>query len=183
MEYVILGLLICTHQTIYSLNKMFNEIISLFYHASYGSLGTTLKKLESKKLIESDQKIENGRHKKYYSVTEQGKTYWKNWMTSDFDVIRPSLFYTKIFFLGLITDHKEKIKIVSNMTQLVQFSYNHLEDLSLHVPKVIPNKSLQAFLSSQLDMLDLGLKSTETELKWLKNHLQKIRKEIIDENN
>lgn len=176
MEYVILGLLMCSDQTIYGFNRMFKEIISLFYHASFGSLRTTLTKLEGRSLIVSYQIIEKGRHKRYYRLTEKGKMYWCEWMRADFESIKPSLFYTKIFFMGLVDDQEDRIHIINHMTQHVLSSYHQLEKLSQHVSRIANDEKLQPFLDSQLDMLDLGLKSTEVELNWLKNHLEKIRK-------
>jgi len=176
MEYVILGLLMCSDQTIYGFNKMFKEIISLFYHASFGSLGTTLKKLELKGYVSSYPSLEHGRQKRYYQLTSLGKSYFLDWMKTDFKLVRPSLFYTKIFFMGLIDNLVDKIQIMDNMTKLVQSSYHDLELLNENVPRVAPSKDLQPFLDSQLDMLDLGLQSTAIELKWLKHHLEKLRK-------
>ncbi len=176
MEYVILGLLMHTQQTIYSINKMFQDIISLFYHASYGSLQTSLKKLEHKAWITSSYVTESGRNKRYYHITELGKKSFYEWMKSDFHEIKPSLFYTKIFFMGYMDDHMTRINIVKNMYDLVKESYEQLAILNHTVPTVAPDVRLQPLLDSQLRMLDLGMKSTHVEMIWLETWLKGLMK-------
>jgi PadR family transcriptional regulator, regulatory protein AphA len=175
MEYVILGLLMHANQTIYSINKMFQNIISLFYHASYGSLQTTLKKLEHNKLINSFHVTESGRNKKYYQMTELGREYFISWMTADFKEIKPAHFYTKIFFMGYVIDHSTRMMMTKNMLDLVKDSYERLAILNHQVSRTAPDISLQPLLDSQLKMLDLGMKTTQVELIWLEAWLQELK--------
>ena len=73
MHFVVLGLLLVQPATIYSLNKQFEASISLFYSASLGALRSALLKLEQAEEVSFTETIENGRHKKIYSITEKGE--------------------------------------------------------------------------------------------------------------
>ena len=73
MEYIILGLLLFKEMTIYEMNSSFKKGLSLIYSASYGSLQNATKKLIKTEWIHFTQTIENGRNKKIYSISDQGK--------------------------------------------------------------------------------------------------------------
>ena len=116
MGNVILGLLLLGPQTLYSLNKQFEQGISLFYRASYGSLQSALKSLLAKGHVTFVEGIEGGRNKKIYSITDAGRAAFFDWMgapvaSGDLEVLALS----KLFFLGLLDDRAERARVLDDL--------------------------------------------------------------------
>ncbi len=102
MEYMILGLLILSSRTIYQLRKRIDNGLELMYSSSTGSIQTALKKLMSNGYITSSDKEENGRGRRIYSITDEGRRYFGSWVNrpiGSIDLRCPEL--TKLYFLGL----------------------------------------------------------------------------------
>src|SRR5512139_1502134 len=104
MEHVVLGLLMIQSLTIYGLNRAFKQGISLFYSASYGSLQTAVKNLLGKGWIVFEERVDHGRNKKVYSITEQGRRAFYEWMLEEIPANKLEVTaLSKVFFLGLMT--------------------------------------------------------------------------------
>ena len=73
IEFIILGFLMTNNMTGYDIKQKMSISTSNFIDASFGSIYPTLKRLEQKKLICFEEIVENGKLKKVYCVTEQGK--------------------------------------------------------------------------------------------------------------
>lgn len=101
MENIILGLLLLQSRTIYQLRKRINEGLNLMYSCSMGSIQAAIKKLLKNGYITSNEISENGKLKKFYSITDSGKNYFDSWLISPIDSYaakNPEL--SKIYFLG-----------------------------------------------------------------------------------
>lgn len=84
IELIILGMLSKGFpMTSYDLKKAMEKSTEFFHSSSLGSIQPALKKLELSGYLRSVEKIENNRLKKYYSVTETGKTYFAEGLRSD----------------------------------------------------------------------------------------------------
>jgi DNA-binding PadR family transcriptional regulator len=100
---VILGLLLLAPMTVYELNKQFEAGISLFYSASLGSIRTAVLSVLAKGLVSVNESVENGRTKKTYSITREGRAAFSEWMLAPItssDVETAAL--AKLYFLGLM---------------------------------------------------------------------------------
>jgi DNA-binding PadR family transcriptional regulator len=130
MENVILGLLVIQSLTLYEINQMFKQGISMFYSASYGSLQTGLKNLLSRGLIVFEERVEGGRNKKVYSITPAGKETFFNWMIAETPLSKLEVTgLSKVYFLGLIPDVETRKAIVSEILQKIQMMECALADL------------------------------------------------------
>ncbi|MCI8369764.1 MAG: PadR family transcriptional regulator [Clostridia bacterium] len=114
MENVILGLLLLQSRTIYQLRKRINEGLHLMYSCSMGSIQAAIKKLLRHGHISFSEIYENGKLKKIYSITDIGKNYFVDWLSSPIDndtVKNPEL--SKIYFLGF-AEKETRIKLIEN---------------------------------------------------------------------
>lgn len=59
----------------YEISKLIKEKSNNYYSIGEGTLYTSLKRLENKKFITSFWKVKDERNRKYYDITELGKTY------------------------------------------------------------------------------------------------------------
>lgn len=101
MESMILGLLATRERTLYEINKILAQNISLFYSASLGSIGSALGKLREQGLVEAREVVERGRNKKLFAITPAGLEAFHAWLRSAIPserVREPAL--ARLFFLG-----------------------------------------------------------------------------------
>lgn len=61
----------------YEITKIIKDKSNYEYSIGEGTLYTSLRRLESKKLIKSSWIFEEERNRKYYTITEQGSQYLK----------------------------------------------------------------------------------------------------------
>lgn len=117
MANVIIGLLmIGGPQSIYALNKHFEQSVSLFYRASLGALRTALTGLLERGEIEYEVVTEQGRRKKLYRPTQAGHTAFFGWLTG---LVTGSNLETaalsRVFFLGLLTDAADRRSVLQRI--------------------------------------------------------------------
>ena len=176
MEYVVLGLLIIRHRTIYEINGWFKMSISLFYRARYGSLQVAVKKLLAKGYIDYKESIEKGRHKKTYSVTGAGAQAFFIWMydeipQNNLEVVSLS----KLFFLGLLKDLQEREKIVGKIRTGLKKTINELESVEKQINSYKIPESGKAVFYYQAKTLDYGIQVKKSALKWFIQLLSEIQ--------
>ena len=80
VDYIILGCLSIQPMSGYDIKRLISISTSLFYNASYGSIYPTLKKMEEAGLVNSDEVVENGRFKKIYTLTAEGRQEFMDWL-------------------------------------------------------------------------------------------------------
>ncbi len=161
--------------TIYDLNQAFKQGISLFYSASYGSLQAAVKNLLQKGWIVFEEKVDTGRNKKVYSITETGKVAFYAWMLSE--VPENKLEVTalaKIYFLGLIPDINQKKLIVSEIMSKIQTVQEKLSEMNETINQLEIPDSYQEILRYQLKTLDYGIRSHQTAREWFQELLDNL---------
>lgn len=139
MEYLILGLLILSPRTIYDLRERVNQGLNLMYSSSTGSIQAALKKLLSSGHIVSREQQENGRLKKIYSVTPEGRAHFSHWVELPMGAgtaKNPEL--VKLYFMGL-SDPAHRRENLRRCIQSLQQPYEILcavcrEAESMEVP-------------------------------------------------
>lgn len=110
MSHVVLGLLFAIGpQTIYSLNKLFEAGVSLFYAASLGALRQALQRLLAEGHVTFSEERDGGRIKKVYTLTGSGEEAFLAWMRGpvverDLEVAALS----KLYFLGALPDREDR---------------------------------------------------------------------------
>ena len=145
LQYAILGLLSYKPMTGYNLKKMLDESISNFWAASLSQIYRELGTLESKGCLISVIEQQNDRpDKRIYSITESGKTAFKEWITNFPQKLSKETrdeFTLRIFFgsnlskeeliMQFQTFIKEKQIQMEKIKSLHQMSEKYVEEMEL----------------------------------------------------
>lgn len=175
MEYAVLGLLLIKAMTIYELNGAFKQSMSLFYSASYGSLQTAVKKLTQKGYVAYVESVENGRHKKTFSITGEGTKAFFAWMQDGIPMSKLEVTaLCKLHFLGLVADLDERKKIVASIITALEEMISGLEGYDKEIKAYQIPESYQTIFFYQAKTLDYGMMAHKAALEWFKTLLSKM---------
>ena len=176
MENIILGLLLLEARTIYQLRKRINEGLNLMYSCSTGSIQAAIKKLLNSGYICVNETMENGKVKKLYSITDDGKIYFNTWVNRPFEnnvSKNPEL--TKIYFMGFSAQE--------NRVNAIENHINELRKIHSQLDVICKNgKSLSAELQDneilfyQLQTATYGRDLMQFNIEWYTNLLNSIRR-------
>lgn len=180
MEFVILGLLIFSSQTIYELNANFEKGLSLIYAASYGNIQYAIKKLIQQEMIDYDEKVENGRNKKTYYIKEKGKGAFFQWMTKEIPVNKlETMFLAKVYFLGLIESKEEKLNIIEDVISKAEQNIQDMSRMKLIYENLELDHASMEIAKYQFKTLDYGLHAHSQSLVWIKELYQDIKSDKL----
>ena len=179
MDNIILGLLLLHSRTIYQLRERISQGLNLMYSSSMGSIQAAVKKLLNYEYISYEEVVENGKYKKVYSITENGKLYFFEWINSPLEiqnVRNPEL--AKIYFMGFSDKKIREANIEEYLSHLTK-QYNALKIIceeadSSNVPKEQKDIFLYQFAAARY-----GRDFMKFNIEWYKNLLNEIRSEKI----
>lgn len=175
MEHVILGLLLIQSLTIYGLNQAFKQGISMFYSASYGSLQTSVKNLLAKGMIVYQQQVDNGRTKKVYSITDQGRAEFFQWMSAEVPENKLEVTaLSKVFFLGLVEDVETRRQIVRGILQKIELVQSQLSGMDQQLSQYEVPDAYSAIFKYQMKTLDYGIQSHAFGRQWFQALLDEL---------
>lgn len=80
LEYIILGFLMREEMSGYDLKQWMVNCTSYFFDASFGSIYPALKRLREKDYISFNEVVENGKLKKLYAITDEGRSHFLDWL-------------------------------------------------------------------------------------------------------
>ena len=105
-EYILLGFLMERNMTGYDMKQYMSKSTSYFMDASFGSIYPSLKRLVQKNLICLEEIVENGKLKKVYYITEQGRKEFMTWLRSPIEISKTSAAsaLSKIFFFDNLSN-------------------------------------------------------------------------------
>ena len=167
MENVILGLLIFRSLTLYEMNQAFQQGISMFYSASYGSLQIAVKNLLQKGLIEFEERVERGRNKKIYSIHAAGRASFHEWMLGEVPVNKLEVTaLAKVYFLGLIESPAQKKQIVQEILSKIEQVQGQLDGLQDTLGQISVPLAYQEIFRYQMKTLEYGRQSHVFAREW-----------------
>lgn len=176
MDIVILGLLMVQDLTVYQLNQAFKSGIALIYSASYGSILSAIKKLLLANEITFIELVENGRNKKIYHITEEGRAHFYQWMHADIDENKlEAMALCKVFFLGLIEPVGEKKEILENIIASIIRMEASLNQLSQHLAHLQLTDDEMKLYGYQFKTLDYGIRSHGLAREWAQELLEELQ--------
>lgn len=170
MGNVILGLLLLLGpQTLYSLNRQFEQGPSLFYRASFGSLQSALRGLLASAHVRMHEVTESGRLKKVYEITDAGEAAFHTWIRSplaggNIEVAALS----RLFLLGLVEDGETRRAVLDNIISELERELAGLEEFATVLDAqaaTIPDEYRDVF-RYQRATLDYGLMAHRAALAW-----------------
>lgn len=174
MMYVILGFLMITSMTKYDIKGALEKEVSPFYAPSYGSINHSIKKLLKEGFVTFVEKVEKGRNKKVYSITETGKEAFLDWLKEPIhDVSEGQLLITKMYFFGFIPDNEKKHVIETYYKALLE-TMDAFVSFESGFPMEQVDQHLESIVGWQMKTLDYGIMELETE----KRFLEKLLKEF-----
>lgn len=159
MGNVILGLLIISPATLYALNKLFEQGISLFYSASLGSIRSALTVLLDRGHVTVTESVDNGRSKKTYIITDAGLAAFNEWMLAPITSGNlETIALSKLYLLGLLPVDA-RASILEDITARTARDLAQLEQLAGMLDSLeIPAEYREIFRYQRLT-LDYGLMS------------------------
>lgn len=129
IDYVILGALTIRDMSGYEIRKLMSYSTAFFSNVSFGSIYPTLKKFEKNGLVICRDMISNGRHKKVYAITDEGKKLFNEWSE---EPLKPFIFkyemLVRLFYarnipreklIDLIKQHLQQIDELAEMLEAV----------------------------------------------------------------
>jgi DNA-binding PadR family transcriptional regulator len=163
MGNVILGLLLIGPATLYTLNKQFEQGVSLFYSASLGSIRSAVVVLLERGLVSVAASVENGRNKKTYSVTDAGRAAFTEWMAApitsgDLETVALS----KTFFLGMLPDAASRATVLSGILDRIRTDGHELQQTADYLDSVVVPDEYAEIFKYQRITLDYGLLTHRT---------------------
>lgn len=174
MANLILGLLMIRALTIYDIKSTLDRKISPFFSASFGAIQAAIKKLLEGGLITFTEKVENGRNKKEYSLTETGRSSFYAWMREEIIVNKfNNDALLRVFFFGFI-NNAQRIELLSGYIARLKVEYDEMlgYQQSITIPPHFEDKrDLVAF---QLASLDYGIQQMAFEIAWYENLFVKL---------
>lgn len=175
MENIILGLLLLQSRTIYQLRKRINNGLHLMYSCSTGSIQAAIKKLLKCGYISVKEITENGKLKKLYSITLDGKRQFDLWVNSPIDgnlLKNPEL--AKIYFMGF-AENENRIKILENHIADLQKNYCDLDTICKEAENISAEMHGNEIFNYQLKTAKYGRDFMQFNIDWYSRLLENIR--------
>lgn len=163
LDCVILGLLSHEELTGYEIKKRIDAALKYFWGASYGSIYPTLNDLVNRGLATKRGDSESKRNKFIYTITDNGRTYLKEWLK--LPVEKDELRYETLLklFFGNEQGPEQAISHISAFQKKIE---NELPCL------LAAEKALKEALSEDdthkyyLLTVEFGIKTYRTYLEW-----------------
>lgn len=107
-DKILLGFLMDGEKTGYEIKKLMENSTSFFFNTSLGSIYPAFSKLEKKGFVKMDQVIEDGRVKKRYSITQEGRKDFREWLAESVSLskIRDEVLLKMFFFSELSVEER-----------------------------------------------------------------------------
>lgn len=166
MDMIILGLLLFRGRTIYELRARFAEGLYMMYSSSMGSIQVAVKKLLAGGYIECVERVENGKFKKVYEITQSGREAFSVWVNSPFEAAQnksPEL--AKLYFMGL-SEGKERAARVREHIEKLRESHAALELVCRQGEEAEAPPELAELLEYQLKTAQFGRDMVAFQIEW-----------------
>lgn len=164
-EYILLGFLIDRDMTGYDMKQHMSFSTSYFADASFGSIYPSLKRLEQKGFVAVKETVENKKLKKIYSINEQGKAAFLEWLNSPIEPSKSNLSsaMVKIFFFHYLPSER--------VDSLIHQYISDIEDYKSSLLK-LKDKIGNRMNPFELSTLDFGLDYYDFIIHWYRTRFQ-----------
>lgn len=176
MNELILGLLMINNMTTYEIKKAIQNGMNLISSDSMGNIHASIKKLLQSNYITFKESVDNGKFKKVYSISMEGREYFESWINSPFESSHkrnPEL--KKIFFMAFSSKEARKSRIQEyiELIKVEKIKLQQLQKYSSTVLNEIP-ETQQEIGFFQLETIQYGLDLMSFEISWYENFLRKL---------
>jgi len=169
-DKILLGFLTNGEKTGYEIKKEMESSTNFFFNTSQGSINPAFKKLEKNGLVTSREKVEKGRLKKIYSITEKGKKAFQAWMNQDIPIpkIKGEILLRMFFFSKIAVE--ERIELIADYIALMEKNVAGLRDIMEYKQKIKADEF-------ECDTLKFGIDVHEFSYNWLRKYMARLRQE------
>ncbi len=175
MDNIILGLLLMCNRTIYQLRERIDKGISLMYSSSMGSIQAAIKKLLNCGFISYEEIVDNGRYKKVYCITENGRQHFFDWINAPIEEQRPkSPELAKIYFMGFSDKKNREINIKQHLLFLNE-QYSALTAICNEAENIKVPDEIKDIFTFQFVSALYGKELIKFNIDWFENLLNKMR--------
>jgi len=172
VDIIILGLLMHRGYTIYDLRKIINGQFTFASSGSMGNIQAAIKKLLSREMIVYQERLEKSVNKKVYFITDVGKQYFIEKISTPMQNKTRNMELTKLIFMGF-TKHEEREMLIDGYVQELKEELLILEQI---------NSQPQHQVTEESFCIDLTiLENTLEQLKGLGGAVEFMTLEAIRE--
>lgn len=175
MDYVILGLLLLSSRTIYQIRDRIGKGMHLMFSSSMGSIQAAIKKLMTSGYIGFEERVENGKYKKYYSITDSGKESFLQWVNAPLDAQFgrfPEL--SKVYFMGFAQQENRVAALEKHLEQLKE-QYTVLCMVCDGTKDVDVPEEFREVFDYQYATAEYGRDTIKFNIDWFDKFLNKIK--------
>lgn len=177
MDNIILGLLLLCNRTIYQIRERIDKGLNLMFSSSMGSIQAAIKKLLNNGYIGFEEKVENGKYKKIYFITDSGRQHFFEWINSPMETQCgkfPEL--AKVYFMGY-ADKESREDSVQKHIEFLKEQYAVLNEICDGANEVDVSDEYRAVFDYQLASAMYGRDMMKFNINWFEGLLNKIRSE------
>ncbi len=175
MDNIILGLLLLQPRTIYQLRKRIGKGLNLMYSCSTGSIQAAIGKLLKINAITQTEITEDGKLKKIYSITDEGKRLFFAWLNGPINSEPPkNQELTKIYFMGF-SAKQTNVAIVEEYINNLKVIYADLERINKDGEGLKPEYGNNDIFFYQMQTVSYALEFIRFNINWFDGLLNKIR--------
>lgn len=154
----------------YDVKAMFEEQAQHFWHAELSQIYPTLKRLESRGLLESrSERSDRGPDRRVYRITDEGRGELRRWLREGPSIGRDRLEYVaQIFFLGELDDADERQAFLDRLEAALRVRAGTFAGIEAMIvaetggPEQMDDDLLWMYLS-----LRMGQRVVRARLAWL----------------
>ena len=140
MDRLILGLLMLNRFTIYELRNIIKKNFKDMCSDSMGSIQAAMKKLLAAQLVTCSEYVENSVNKKRYSITEQGRNVFMDWLQVPADMTASkNMELGKFLFMGFLPAEK-RLPLIDEMIKKMETELSSLLGLLDSIQNQLSNK-------------------------------------------
>lgn len=179
MDNIILGLLLLCNRTIYQIRDRIDKGMNMMFSSSMGSIQAAIKKLYNNGYIDFEEKVENGKYKKIYYITDSGRQRFFEWVNSPMESQcgkSPEL--AKVYFMGF-ADNESRIVSVQKHLDFLREQYALMKEICDNANEIEVPDEFKAVFDYQYASALYGRDMIKFSIDWFENLLIKIRSEEV----
>jgi PadR family transcriptional regulator, regulatory protein AphA len=179
LDNIILGLLLYKSLSVYDIKKAIDVTVSFFYSSSYGNIIPALKKLEVNQYVTITESVLNGRNRKEYTITDNGRAKFKEWLAQNVNIGKiQDEALLKLFFLTEIPVEK-RIKMLEEYTVKLNEKIIELKAVESETRKMDVDQKYKEAFNYRISTLEFGIHYYQFELTWYNNIIDKIKRKEL----
>ncbi len=176
MNELILGLLLINNLTSYEIKKALKNGMSMIASDSMGAIHISIKKLLKSNYITVEECTNNGRLKKIYSITNEGRKYFELWVNSSIEVSsKRNSELRKLFFMAFSDEENRKLRIEKYIDDIKfeKYKLEQIKEHSINKLNKLPDEYKEiAFF--QMQTIQYGLDCLDFDIAWYQSLLSKL---------